>query len=314
MLDLVDGPLGFRRDLLQADPDQDGAPDVIAHDARLSALATFQARELFRLTMKLLNFPAPATHLLCSRRVGLSLVVGYDVVRALGGQHNPEQFHFIGFGKIFDFDDFAVGRFIRRPLQAIEPLIGPLSRRVIDLPVVLQWTIEHFVQLVDIHHQIFSGIPGVHQHGPESQLLVIDDLRQHLAHMDQFALAIASRIIDPIIDDPELAGGGIDVHTGDHADAFNQPMGVATVLTPHQFDVLREVLIDDRVIEDQITVVHLRDVGLHVFPDQPRGDLVARQIAINRVVAEFDTVIGKVRQGVVNLATQQVLTVIQAGD
>ena len=129
MLDLINRPLGVRRDLLEAHPDQDGTPDMIAHDASLPTLATFQAGQLFGLSMKLLNLPTPATHLLRGRRVVLSPVVGDDIVRALGGQHNPEQFHFVSLGEAFDFDDFAVGDFLRRGMGFLVPdqdtLINP---------------------------------------------------------------------------------------------------------------------------------------------------------------------------------------------
>ena len=49
MLDLIDCSLSVRRDLLEAHPDQDGTADMIAHDAGLPALATFQAGQLFGL-------------------------------------------------------------------------------------------------------------------------------------------------------------------------------------------------------------------------------------------------------------------------
>ena len=75
MLDLIDGPLGVSRDLLQTHPSQDGTTDVIAHDSRLTTLAAFQAGKLFGFTVKLLNFPTPAAHLLRGRRVVLSPVV-----------------------------------------------------------------------------------------------------------------------------------------------------------------------------------------------------------------------------------------------
>jgi len=314
MLDLINRPLGVRRDLLEAHPDQDGTPDMIAHDASLPTLATFQAGQLFGLSMKLLNLPTPATHLLRGRRVLLSPVVGDDVVRALGGQHNPEQFHLVILGKAFDFNHFAVRQVIGRPVEAIDALVRLLISRVIHLAIVFERTVEYFVQLVHIQHQVFGGIPGVHQHSPKPQLFVIDGIRQHVPHVLQFALAIAVWIVDPVVDDPKLLGRGVDIDTGDYANPLDQTMGVATVLATNQFNPLREILVDDRVIEDQITLVDLHHLPLHVLPDQAGRDLVARQVAVDGIVAEVGAVFGKVGQRVVDLATQQILTVIQASD
>ncbi len=108
VLDLIDGLPRFDRDLLESYPDQDGTPDVIAHDARFAALTAFQTSDLFGLAMKLLNLPTPAVHLLNRRRLGLSRVVGHDVVRALGRQRYSEQFHFVIFGEALDFDRLAM--------------------------------------------------------------------------------------------------------------------------------------------------------------------------------------------------------------
>ena len=49
-------------------------------------------------------------------------------------------------------------------------------------------------------------------------------------------IAIAIRIIDAIIDDPEAVEFRIDIHTGDHADAFNHALGIAAILPAHQVD------------------------------------------------------------------------------
>jgi hypothetical protein len=43
--------------------------------------------------MKLLDLPALVTHILGSLRGVLSQVVGGDIVRALGREHKPEEFH-----------------------------------------------------------------------------------------------------------------------------------------------------------------------------------------------------------------------------
>src|SRR5258708_345151 len=97
-----------------------------------ATLTTLNTRHLLGLTVKLLDFPAQATHVLSSLRRVLSHVVGSDIVRALGRKHQPEHFHLMPFGKILNVQGFALLKLVRRPIQAIHPLITNLSATVID--------------------------------------------------------------------------------------------------------------------------------------------------------------------------------------
>ena len=119
MFDLINRPLSFKGNLLEPDPYQNCTPNVVADNSGLSALATFQSGQLFGFSVKLLNFPAQATHFLYGLRVVLSKIVGNDIVRALSRQHHPEQFHLMFFRKALEFHNFAMLFFSIRPLQPI---------------------------------------------------------------------------------------------------------------------------------------------------------------------------------------------------
>ena len=81
---------GFVGNLLETDPNQNGAGNVVSDNSGFTTLTTFQPSQLFGFSVKLLDFPTQAAHLLYSLRVVLRHVVGHNIVRALGRKHNPE--------------------------------------------------------------------------------------------------------------------------------------------------------------------------------------------------------------------------------
>src|SRR6266478_1758438 len=108
VLELIESRGGFLSDLLEANPDQDGTGDMVALDTCQTALTGFNASSLLGFAVKLLNFPAQGTHVLCILRGLLSKIVRGDKVRALRGKHQPEQFHAMAFGEILDMERFAM--------------------------------------------------------------------------------------------------------------------------------------------------------------------------------------------------------------
>ncbi len=92
------------REFFEPNPYQKNTADMITLDARLAALAAFQPGYLSPFAVQLLDLPAEAAHLMCGFRGILSLIVGHNVVRAVGRHLNPEQLHFVVFGKAFDLD------------------------------------------------------------------------------------------------------------------------------------------------------------------------------------------------------------------
>jgi hypothetical protein len=61
--------------------------------------------------------------------------------------------------------------------------------------------------------------------------------------MIHFALAIPFRVINPIIDDPELIVVWVDVAPRHHAYPFDNAMSLSTVLPSQQFDFEGGVMI-----------------------------------------------------------------------
>lgn len=67
---------------------------------------------------------------------------------------------------------------------------------------------------------------------------MLHTVRKHVVHVIQFGLAIAIRVVNTIVDHPELVDWWIDVDTRHHTDTFDHPVGIATRLSSYQFDVM----------------------------------------------------------------------------
>lgn len=103
MFQAINGLLFFVGNLLETNPNQNGAGNVVSDNSGFTALTTFQTSQLFGFTVKLLDFPTKATHLLYSLGVVLRHVVRHNIVRALGRKHHSEKFHFVAAWKALDF-------------------------------------------------------------------------------------------------------------------------------------------------------------------------------------------------------------------
>jgi hypothetical protein len=106
----------------------------------------------------------------------LSQIVGDNEVRAVGRHHNPKTLHFAVFRKPFEFDQLAVFKFIGTPIKRIDSSVRLLSTSSIDLTIVFEWIVINLFPRLNEQHQVFSGIPGVHQHRLKRQSLVIGGL------------------------------------------------------------------------------------------------------------------------------------------
>ena len=73
--------------------------------------------------------------------------------------------------------------------------------------------------------------------------------------MVKFAFAIGGFVINTVINAPVLFGLWINIDTVNDADAFNNAMGVATVLAINQFNFVTMIFIEYAVIKDKITIV-----------------------------------------------------------
>ena len=135
----------------------------------------------------------------------------------------------------------------------------------------------------------------------------MNHIGQHVANMIELGLAIAVRIVDAVIDDPVFAALRVHVDAVHHPDALDEAVNVAAVLPPHELDLMREILVGDRVIEYDATVFMRHDLRAHVVPYEPRRHVLAAQKAVDGIVAHVVDVIGKVCQRAVGRARQQVL-------
>jgi hypothetical protein len=79
LFELIDVGSGLTSQMLEANPDQDGASDMIALDARQARLTAINTGGLFGLAVKLLKLPTRATHLLRGLGRILSKIVGGDI-------------------------------------------------------------------------------------------------------------------------------------------------------------------------------------------------------------------------------------------
>ncbi|OQA13842.1 MAG: hypothetical protein BWY63_03347 [Chloroflexi bacterium ADurb.Bin360] len=215
-------------------------------------------------------------------------------------------------GKVFDMDGFAVLLCRSIPFQRLNAHIGLRPITFIDQAIAFERAIVQFAQALNPQHQFPFGIPGIHQHRPKRQLLVMDHVQHHLPHMIQFAFSVAVGIVDAVINNPELIQFRIHIHAGHNPDPTDDPMFVAAILLAHQFNLTGVLLIQHGIIKDHIALRRSDHLRLHILPYQTRCDFVPFQIPLGPIMAEFFGVVRKIRQRVIDLAYQQKLTVIQA--
>jgi hypothetical protein len=82
-------------------------------------------------------------------------------------------------------------------------------------------------------------------------------------------------------------------------------------LAAHRLDAGAIVLVQHAVIKEQkrLGVQHKEEP--HLLPQQTRREFLAAQVAVDGVVAETLEMIRQVGQRVIDLAAQQILTVVQ---
>ncbi len=135
-------------------------------------------------------------------------------------------------------------------------------------------------------HQCLGGVPGIHQYRVTRQLLLVHDVAQHLTHMIEFAFAVSLWIIEAVVNQLELIQRRIDVHAGHDPNTLDELFGIAAVLASHQFDRKGSVLIQHRVVEDDVALSRRHDLAAHVVPYQPRRDPFTSQVAVDGIMAE----------------------------
>ncbi len=314
VFELIHGAVGLCRHSFKPDPHQQGTGDMITLNAAFATLAALQSRQLFPFPVQLLDLPTEVTHCLRGLRGVSSRIVGHDPIRAAGGRHNPEQLHMMVLGKALDLNPFASLVLVGRPGQCVDPLIGPGAPRIIHLPIGFQGTIVDLLQRFNIQQQVFGRVPRVHQNGPKWELFVMDEVAEHVTHVVKFGFPIALRVVNPVVDQPELISCGMNVDTRDHPNAFDYGTCIAAVLPSHQRNRKRGLLVQHRVVKKYIRIRRSNKRLHNIVPDQAWGQPLSTQIAIDRVVTKAFTVMRKVGERVVDLAHQQILAILQTGD
>jgi hypothetical protein len=117
-----------------------------------------------------------------------------------------------------------------------------------------------------------------------------------------------------IADHPKLLGFRVDVDARDHADAQDYALLVATpLLLAAHLNLRSEALVEHGIIEDQARLRVRLQERLELLEEQEAGSqlLGLQEVAVDGGVAPTLEVLGQVGQGVVDLAAQQILAVVQ---
>lgn len=147
----------------------------------------------------------------------------------------------------------------------------------------------------DHQHPPLGRLPALPQPGLKGQPLVIHDVVQPLAPLIELAVAVARRVIQAVIHQPELIQARIDGDASHHPDSWDPGLGVTPGLAPNPLDSQRGVLVQYGVLKHEGALGGRHPLAAHVLPDQPRGDPLPSQGAIDGLMAELFAVIREVR-------------------
>ncbi|HEX7433353.1 MAG TPA: hypothetical protein VF326_06825 [Anaerolineaceae bacterium] len=82
----------FNRHLFEAKPNQNGPANVVPDDSSFATLISFNTHQLLGFSVKLLDLPAKAAHILYDLHVILSHLVRHDLIRAVGNSTTIQAF------------------------------------------------------------------------------------------------------------------------------------------------------------------------------------------------------------------------------
>jgi hypothetical protein len=309
--ELIDRAACVCRECFEPDPPQQSTATMMALEARLTALAAFQPGHLFAVTVPRRHLPAVATRLLCGRGGRLRQGVGHAVVRAVGRHHNPAQLHCGLFGNAGALDPFAVRQCRCGPGSHGHTLGWLLAAGVIHLPVVLAGAGGDLVAPLDAQQAVLGGVPRVHPHRLQGKWCVGDDVGQPLTDVIALALAVALGGREAVSNPPAQGESRVDVDPGHTPAPLADLRGVPAVWVPYALDGTRGVLVQHRVIKQDVAIRSQHALGAHVLPDQSGGDLLPAHRAVDGVMAARRTMIRTVRQRGGDLPDQKVLAVIE---
>ena len=266
MLELIHRFLGPVGGLLEAGPGAYGQGDVVALAAGPPALAGLHAGELLQLALQLLNRPADAAFVFGSGRVAGLRLVGHEAVRPVGGHQYAENLQFTVLGHTLYFEHFTQLHFFGRPRQAGHRLVGALAAGVVDEAVSLQRAVKRFLRRQQPIEQLRGGVLAVHEDRTVRDA-ARGQLFEHVGYVVELGFAVGFGGEEAVVKQPELVRVGIDVHAGHQADAGNHAVGVAAVLTADQVDAPAVVLVEHRVVEQDVAPRTQYHLWAHLLPE-----------------------------------------------
>ena len=258
--------------------------------------------------IKLLNRPADAAFLVGNGRVAGRHLVGHAVVRPVGGHQYAEEFRFAIIRYPIYFQYLILPYFLVRPAQSAHRLVGLLVAGIINEAVTFQGAIKGFAHRQQPLEQVRSGVPAIHQHGSVGNAAQ-GQLGQHIGYVVELGLAIPVGGEEAVIKQPELVGFGVDVHASDQADASNHAVGVAAVLVADQFDASAVVLVEHRVVEQDVAPGGEYDLRAHLLLALAGREMTGSEKIAYVIVREPVQMVGQVRARVVHLVAHQKLPV-----
>ena len=139
---------------------------------------------------------------------------------------------------------------------------------------------------------------------PETQAFVGQSMSEHLFNMVDFRLSISVRVIEAIIYHPKLIRFGIDIYARDDTYTANDAFGVTAPLAADKTNVLGIILVQHRIIKEDIPQRAGDDFALHPLPQVAWLEIILFEKIPNRVVTPYLAVFGKVRQGIIYVRQQ----------
>ena len=139
-------------------------------------------------------------------------------------------------------------------------------------------------------------------------------IAQHLQHVLNLGLAIPLRVIDAIIKYPKGIFFRIDIDTSDNPDACDDRFGVAAPLPTEWLNLKGVSFFSHPIIKDIVAVFREDDVIAYILPVLAWGNLFPILVAIDLVVAPLLAMVSEAGLGVVGLAHQLKLTIVDLFD
>jgi hypothetical protein len=126
-------------------------------------------------------------------------------------------------------------------------------------------------------------------------------MSEHFLNMVDFRLSIPVRVVETVINHPKLIRFGIDIDARDNANAANNTLGIATPLAADKTNFLRVILVQHRVIKENISKRAWNDFALDPLPQVAWLDVIFFEKIPNSVVASYLAVFGKVRHDMIDV-------------